>query len=165
MARVSAPPRIWRGVSSNRAGRLGSYTYVDNHIPNNFIVCNEIRIFLLCLEETVQEVIRALAQLRVLHALFETLHSETSGYGEVVEFVDGARPLGVFPKPTIEDWDLSDLIVSVLECYAQKSCTYHREVSHHAFGSTEHVTNVFGLFHEADALAPSTMAKEVPCEE
>jgi hypothetical protein len=33
-----------------------------------------------------------------LHALLEALHSETGGTDEVVEFVDGARPLGVRKK-------------------------------------------------------------------
>jgi hypothetical protein len=36
-----------------------------------------------------------------LHALLEALHSETGGTGEVVEFVDGARPLGVRKKPKL----------------------------------------------------------------
>ena len=44
-------------------------------------------------------------------------------------------------------------------------CAYHREVSHYSFGSTNNVTDIGALFHEANAFTPGHVTKKVPSEE
>jgi hypothetical protein len=84
-------------------GGIGSDAYGDDHIANNFVVRDEVRVLLLCFKEAVQEVVCALAQLKALYALLEVLHRKPSHDREVVEFIKGSRPFGILAKSAIED--------------------------------------------------------------
>lgn len=63
-------------------------TYVDNHIPNDFVIANQVGILLFRLEKAAEEILLVLAEFRVLHALHEALYREAGCNGEVVELVD-----------------------------------------------------------------------------
>lgn len=42
--------------------------------------------------------------------------------------------------------------------------TYNRKISHNPFRSTKHIANIRTILHEAHALAPSHVAKKIPCK-
>lgn len=78
-----------------------------------YYLCDEIRVFLFSFEKAVEEVLLALAEFRVRHAFHIPLDSGAGRNGEVVEFVDGAWPLGVLAEPFVQGRDLANLIISV----------------------------------------------------
>jgi hypothetical protein len=114
MARVSAPPRTCGAHQHGSKGGEREYgTYVYNHVPDDFVIGNEVRELLLRLEKAVEEVLLSVAEFGVLHALHEALDGEAGGDAEVVEFVEGARPFGVLAEPFVEGGDLADLVEEV----------------------------------------------------
>jgi hypothetical protein len=90
--------------------RRGHWTYVDDHPADDFIVGDEVGILLLCFEKAVEEIFLVGTERGVLHTFHVTLDGETGGHGEVVEFVEGARPFRVLAQPVVESGDLTDLL-------------------------------------------------------
>jgi hypothetical protein len=116
MERVSAPPRTCKTCQRGTFGNQWAIweVYVDDHVPDHFVVSNEVGVLFLGFEKAVQEVVLALSHLRVLHPFHETLDGEAGRDREVVEFVDEAGPAGVLAEPFVEGGDLSDLSGLVL---------------------------------------------------
>lgn len=78
-----------------------SITHINDHVPNDFVIGNSIRILLLCLEEAVEKVILAISKFGVLHALHKALDRETSSDRKVVKLVEGTGPLWVLTEPFV----------------------------------------------------------------
>lgn len=70
---------------------------------------SQLRKLLLCLQESVEEVVLTVVELGLLHALHEALDGEAGRYGKVVEFVEGGRKIWVLAEPFVELGDLADL--------------------------------------------------------
>lgn len=134
MASVSAPPRTYRMV---RASDLmcGSpefshtptafpqkITHIDDHVPNDFVVGDKLRMLLLCLEKTVEKIFLAIAKFRILHALHKALHREARSDRKIIELVERARPLWIFPEPFVKSRDLTNL--DEISSYSNPLCRH-----------------------------------------
>jgi len=84
-------------------------TYVDNHVPDNFVIGNEFWKFLLGLEKAAKEVAFAFTKFGTMYTLHKAVDREAGSDSKVVEFVKGAGPFRVFAKPFVKTGNLANL--------------------------------------------------------
>lgn len=63
-------------------------TNVEDHVSDDFVVADEVRVFFLCGEEAVDEIFFVFELGQVGHALHESLYCVAGGDGEVIKFVE-----------------------------------------------------------------------------
>ena len=61
---------------------------VQDHVPDDFVVADEVGMFPLCSEEAIDEVFLVFEGVKILHALHEAFDCIACGYCEVIELVE-----------------------------------------------------------------------------